>query len=156
MNWKQHIIVGLIFGLLLSFFIRVDVLQAIILIVFSGLCALIPDLDHQMSKGREILDKGVPLVALIFSIYSTCIGGIECVANVEKITNIVKSTLLISGFYFVVITYLKPKHRGITHTLLICAAFGVLTYLTVGEKFAFFGSVGYLSHLVADREIKII
>ncbi|MGV8085594.1 MAG: metal-dependent hydrolase [Candidatus Bilamarchaeum sp.] len=156
MNWKQHVLVGLVFGALLCVFMRIQIIESVVLTIFCGLCALLPDLDHQMSKGREILDKAIPLIALIISYYNQCIGSFSCLFSINSWETIIKEMLIISGAYFLVMIFLKPRHRGITHTLGVCFGFGIILYFALGLKFALFGSIGYLSHLVADQEIKIL
>jgi membrane-bound metal-dependent hydrolase YbcI (DUF457 family) len=64
--------------------------------------------------------------------------------------------LAILGAYFVLFTIFKPRHRGITHTLVAGGVFSVLIFLLAGTLAGIVAGVGYLSHLVADSHVKMI
>jgi len=53
-------------------------------------------------------------------------------------------------------TYMKPRHRGITHTLIIAGAYGVAIWFFSNPNLGIAAGLGYLSHLVADRQIKLL
>jgi membrane-bound metal-dependent hydrolase YbcI (DUF457 family) len=48
-----------------------------------------------------------------------------------------------------------PRHRGFTHTIVSCLAFTVLLYIFIDRFFALAGFIGYFSHLIADKELKM-
>ena len=153
MNWIQHLIVGALAGLILCFFISVPIQFAIILIIFSAFSALAPDIDHSSSKIRQIADFTVPVFSLFFAFFSTC-SDFSCV--VANWMEIIKTALIFTGIYAIIMIYLKPKHRGITHTLFFSLIYGAIVFFLAGWHFALAGLVGYLSHLLADRHIRII
>ena len=109
--------------------------------VFGALSALVPDLDHSSSKGRQLLDKVVVAGSLLFFAF---------------LQNALFFALGIIAVYFIIFTFFKPQHRGITHSLVACFVFSVLIYFMFNFNFAVAGLVGYTSHLLADKEIKLL
>jgi membrane-bound metal-dependent hydrolase YbcI (DUF457 family) len=67
-------------------------------------------------------------------------------------SNSILAFFVLLGAYFIIFKLLKPKHRGITHTLVFCLGFSVLIYLVAGLDFAVAAFIGYGSHLVADKK----
>ncbi len=156
MNWRSHALIGGFLVLLMLYFvfgIR-DIVQLVYLSVLGALCALAPDLDHESSKGRKIADATAVILAVWIAYTSAC-GGRICLP-ISNLWTMALTTLVILGVYFVLFTLFKPRHRGITHTLVACLAFGVLVYLLAGPIVAIAGAVGYFSHLVSDGLIKIL
>lgn len=147
MNWKLHCLLAVVlsFGVFYFFFHVNNTILLLQFLILSGLSALIPDLDHETSKGRKILDALVIILAILFSyfVYSISISAVYLF-------------LVIVGAYFIIYKLFKPKHRGITHSLVLCLGFSILIYYLLGELFAIAGFIGYGSHLLADREIKLI
>ncbi len=152
MNWLKHIVIGVLLALAAFYiFITKDFVQLAIFGLFAAGSALLPDLDHVGSKARGLLDKTVPLIAAIATYMSYC-TGFSCALT----ESFALRTFALVGVYFTVFTYFKPEHRGITHSFFFTAVFTVLIYLLLGFKFALAGGIGYLSHLLADWEMKII
>ncbi len=147
MNWKSHILLSVLLSLVIfSYFFQIaDNVQLLKLILLAGLSALIPDIDNELSKGKKIMDSVVIVFAILFSfsIYSLSI-------------NTAYLFLAIVGAYFILYKLFKPNHRGITHSLVLCLGFSVLIYYLLGELCAIAGFIGYGSHLLADKEIKLI
>ena len=153
MNWRSHALIGAILVLLAIYFLMGvrDIVQLAYLSALGALCALAPDLDHESSKGRKIADATAVILALWIAYDSTC-GGRICLPNILAMA---LTILIVLGAYFVLFTLLKPRHRGITHTLVACLVFAILIYLLAGPLAAICGAVGYFSHLLADGLIKI-
>ncbi len=145
--------IGGFFGLLLSLYLSVSVFDALLLIAMASVSALVPDIDHDSSKIRKIANITVPITALGFSFVATC-TGIVCTLNDLRSTIILG--LAITGLYMIVITFFKPKHRGITHTIFSALIFSLFIYIFSDLNFALAGFAGYSSHLVADKHIKMI
>jgi len=124
--------------------------------LFAGVSALVPDLDHEMGKGREILNKVVFPILLIAIYFNRCGSNFFCFLEIEQLKSILLVSFALAGIYFVLFTYLKPRHRGITHSLIFAAVYTVFIYAVLGIGLAIAGGVGYLSHLIADMKIKII
>ena len=146
MNWRAHLVIGLILCAILFYLLGTGIFDLLIFSLFGGLCALAPDLDHDMSKGRKIMDAVAILLSLILAYFAS--GG--------TILSMLIIFLALVGLYFVLFKLFKPKHRGITHTLVACFGFSVLIFFLAGKMFAIAGFIGYLSHLIADRQIKVI
>ncbi len=136
-NWKNHAIIGAILSAIVFYFL-LNLHEPLILgqlILISAISALIPDVDTEISKGRKLLDAAVIVLAGIIAITS-------------------QSWILffaIVGLYFIIYKLFKPKHRGITHTLVACLVFSVLVYVTAGLMFAISSFIGYFSHLTLDK-----
>lgn len=155
MNWRGHIGVGAVFCAGVSYGLGAGWVQLLFAAVFGALCALVPDLDHDMSKGRKWLD----LLAIAFALmtaYSFVCRGSVCLPAVSAVEAAAVLFLAILGAYFLIFRLFKPRHRGITHTLVACFGFGVLMYLVAGGTIALVGAAGYFSHLLADRHIRLI
>ena len=133
MDWKTHVALGIVLSAMVFYFLFGIVNP--ILIAIAGLAALIPDIDQEISKGKKLLDVLVILFAILVALPSQSIVLF----------------LAVIGAYFIIYKLLKPKHRGITHTVIACLAFTVLVYFTAGLMFAIAVFIGYLSHLIADR-----
>ncbi len=151
MNWVKHFAIGFIFALIVFYLLGSSADEIIVFSFFAGASALLPDLDHVNSKAREILDKLIIFIAAIFTYLSYC-QNLSCVLN----ENFVLRIFAFAGAYFIVFTYFKPEHRGITHSLLLCVFFALLVYFILGLNFALTGAIGYFSHLLADRQIKLL
>jgi membrane-bound metal-dependent hydrolase YbcI (DUF457 family) len=156
MDWKSHALIGAVSSLAAAWLLGVhDALGLAFFFFFGALAALVPDLDHDASKGRQILD----MVAIAFAgstAYMSGCGKTICVPEVQKIGGMVIALLAMVGVYFLFFKFFKPKHRGITHTLVAAAVFGVLLSFLAGTTVAIVGAVGYVSHLVADSHIRLV
>ncbi len=156
MNWRSHAVIGVAFALIaLLIYGTRDIFSLVILGVIGGLSALAPDLDHDASKGRQLLDVSFISFALLSAIMSEC-GRDVCLPTAEQLSQMATVFFAMVGMYFVFFKFLKPEHRGITHTILATAVFGVLMYLFAGMEVAIAGFAGYFSHLVADRHIELV
>ncbi len=152
MLWRSHALIGGIFGLIAALLFGFSDFGAVFLfIAIASLSALVPDLDHHASKGRQWLDKTIPIGAFLFSYLEQC-GSEICTPT----PTIVQKALGIIGVYFILFTYFKPKHRGITHSIFGVLLYGALLAIVLNLNIAIAGMAGYLSHLIADKELKII
>lgn len=143
MDWKGHVIFGAVLALLLFYFVLgvQDFASLASLFFLAAISALIPDLDHELSTGRKLADSVALLFAMVFAFF----------------TNSIVAFFALVGLYFILYKLLKPKHRGITHTLFAVAVFTLLLYaLTQNSNFALAGLIGYSSHLIGDKTLKLI
>jgi membrane-bound metal-dependent hydrolase YbcI (DUF457 family) len=156
MIWKNHLIIGFIATLFSSLiFLRVsDETTLFMLSAFGAMASLFPDIDHNDSKIRYVLDAAVVAIIFVVSYLLTCNWTI-CIPSIENAKHIFVNMLAVFGGYTIFFILVKPKHRGITHTVIACLVFSILVYILFGLFFAFSGMVGYLSHLLADGEVKI-
>lgn len=151
MDWLKHSVFGFALAAIAFYILAANPYETVVLALFAAGSALLPDLDHVGSKAREILDKLVIFIAVIFTYLFYC-SDYSCVLTESFALRI----FAFAGAYFIVFTYFRPEHRGITHSLLLAAFFAILVYFVLGWKFALAGGLGYLSHLLLDRQIKIL
>ncbi len=151
MMWREHALIGAVIALAAALLLGYrDIISLFLFTSIGALSALVPDLDHHASKGRQWLDRAVPIFAFAFSYLSAC-GNNLCLPNIE----VIKSALALIGIYFVFFTFFKPKHRGITHSILAVLIYTALLWVVFNAPLALVGGLGYLSHLAADREFKL-
>lgn len=157
MNWREHLVIGVLFTALFFLFIEhtSTPFQLILLLVCGGMSALVPDLDHKDSMGKSLLDVGFVVSAGFYSYSSKCPSGF-CLPDVNALGLMVMSFLALVGLYFIFFRFFKPKHRGITHTILFAVLYSVLFFVLFGQNFGMAAFIGYFSHLVADSHIKLI
>ena len=137
MNFKGHIITGLIF-----FFFTIAFGAYTGYIPFSwktlllGLpialyASILPDIDIH-SWARKITMVGLAII-----------GGIA--EYLGKYTWIVYICFIVMGGLHLL------SHRGITHTWFFASCMALLTYLGLGWTYALFVLVGFAAHLCADK-----
>lgn len=155
MRWRAHVLIGAFLSFAVLYLLGArDPIGLALLSSFGALSALVPDLDHDSSKGRKILDMAVLIFSLL-AVYLWDCGGTACVPAPAKALPSIMLFLAIVGGYFILFLVFKPKHRGITHTLLANSAFGLALWLIFGDSIAIAGTVGYFSHLLADGHVKL-
>ncbi len=147
MDWRSHAIIGTLLAALALYLMNVKFESIIFLSIFAGFSALLPDIDHKMSKIRGIADKSFVVFSIIYS-YSSCTN---C-----QLLELAKNALLLIGIYFIIATFFRPRHRGITHSLFFVFLYGAILYFFFNFSLAIAGVIGYASHLIADKEIKLI
>ncbi|MEW6035906.1 MAG: metal-dependent hydrolase [Candidatus Micrarchaeota archaeon] len=155
MDWRSHIFIGAMLGAAAFFLLGEGVVSVAIGAAFAGLSALVPDLDHDSSKGRKWLDLGFAAFAFMMAYGSAC-GAMICLPGPGGLAAMAVAFLAMVGAYFILFRFFKPRHRGITHTLVACFVFGVLVYAIAGKELAIAGLAGYFSHLVADGHVKLV
>jgi inner membrane protein len=154
MNWPEHMLIGALAGALVAYFLGADLLTSSLIVSMASVSALAPDIDHDSSKIRHAANLVVPLAAFSFAITTSCENSIQCVfANKESI---LINGLAVVGLYMFIMVFLKPRHRGVIHTVAAAAVFGLLVYLLSDFTFAIAGFAGYFSHLLADRQVKLL
>jgi inner membrane protein len=147
-NHYTHLFLGISSAFLLYLILQkaLDLNTDLILIIFfvSTISAVFPDIDHRNSKVHRSVKS---FIILLFVIYL----GIMLYPGPE----IFLLPFLAVALYFL-FSFVKPRHRGITHSLGFCTLFaffvGLFSYFFFGSSIpAFFSFVSYLSHLIADR-----
>jgi membrane-bound metal-dependent hydrolase YbcI (DUF457 family) len=114
----------------------------------------LPDVDHDLSKGKQLLDYFAIIFSVFLSYLISCSN--HCILSFDLLLLLAKNALLLLGCYFLFIRFFKPKHRGITHSLVFTISLSIFLYFLFGFQFAFFASLGYFSHLVADNHFKLL
>jgi len=135
MNWKQHLGVGMSFGIifLLLFYKSLTPQQWSIGIFISFIFSLLPDIDCQSSKltwWLLITYTGLNLFFLLFA------------------KEYLKFTIIAQ---FVTIVFNKMPHRGFIHSITACVLFSIMLFLLLDNLiFVGVGALSYWSHLLAD------
>lgn len=154
MNWRPHFTIGAFAAAIVALILQQDIFVIFLAGIIGGISALAPDIDHDSSKIRKAADITVPIFGVFFALSSSCYADSACI--LDNWRNIIISALAITGLYTIIITYLKPKHRGITHTAAFALLFFMLLFTVSNFNFALFGLAGYASHLVADKHFRLI
>ncbi len=150
MNWKLHLAFGVVLGFLVAYFAFNESLIGMLLFAgISGVSALLPDLDLRKSKASK-LAYGIVFVLIIG------VAGYAAVLGNMGIEWFFVLALCLLGAFAAIDWFLRPKHRGIMHSILFLAiAFAAALFL-----FGLFAAsavfVGYFSHLVLDRQFKLV
>ncbi|PIN85714.1 MAG: hypothetical protein COV47_00660 [Candidatus Diapherotrites archaeon CG11_big_fil_rev_8_21_14_0_20_37_9] len=146
MNWPSHLAFGLVLyaAFIFSsifFGYHLEVLTIAIGAIITIPYALLPDIDHDMSKISqvvEILFLGATVVAIAGYFYS------------KK-----EELLMVAGFLVALLFVTKfLRHRGITHTI----RFGIAAALPLAlanPLYAVFAFIAFMSHLAADMHLKL-
>lgn len=137
LDWKYHVAFGALLSAAVFYFLFgiIDPFTLFPLVFLSAICALIPDIDHEMSSGKKLFDALAIIVAALIAVS----------------TNSIILFFVILGGYFLAFKILKPRHRGITHTSVFGFVFSALVFLLAGLDLAISALLGYLSHLFLDR-----
>jgi membrane-bound metal-dependent hydrolase YbcI (DUF457 family) len=144
MDWKAHLFVAAFLSLAFFYYILHIANPAILLplLAMSLISALVPDIDHQLSKGKWLAD----IAAIIFAAFFAWSTG--------SLLNF----FAVLGAYFILYFIFKPGHRGITHSLVACALFTAGAFILSGYNLnlALAVFIGYFSHLAADLHFSIL
>lgn len=151
MNWKQHLAIGLLFisPLILFLYFYFQLPNTFIFYgLFIGLfSSLLPDIDHKRSKIHRWI-KTILFIVITITAFDYFNTG-----------NQLNALLTSVGTAFIIttaLTFFKPRHRGITHSMIALVLLGALTYYFLGSLLAIVTALGYFSHLLADLELKLI
>lgn len=135
MNYGAHLVVTLVgLGLIMHFFLG-GINPA--LLGIATLSAIMPDVDHDDSKGRLIVNAAVA----IFTVWIAISGALLI------------ALLLIVGWF--VGSNFFVEHRGHFHSLIAAAVFGAMIAWALGFQEGIWAAIGYCAHLLEDMELKI-
>ena len=143
MNYKQHILVGLVFSIIslfiMSRYFSVNIaIQDILVSLLICICySILPDVDTPASKARQGVTIGLGVLGLYFLLNSKII-----LASVLSMV----SLLLIWMMDFV----FNVKHRGVFHTVPFAFLLSV-PIMFLGIPVFIIAFISYLSHLLADE-----
>lgn len=143
MNFKGHLLVGIITFLIVSYFFKlhnVTITQYIFLLGLTVFFALLPDVDTDISKINDFIE----ITLLSFAIYSFYQYSLSQTLELFNCGIFALLILLASKFL---------KHRGWMHTIRAGIFLSLPLYL-FDPTFAYYAFAGYLSHLIVDRQIK--
>jgi len=140
MNYIEHLTIGVLIGFLTLYAFNSINLNSII---FVSLCSILPDIDHPKSKTSQLL------YFLIFTLSFLFIQPI-----IQKYSNLIISiiiTLLFSITTIILWLAVKPKHRGVTHSLPFALLFMLIAVYFEGLAVGFAGFASYASHIIIDK-----
>ena len=147
MNWWQHALVALAVGLIAAFYFAVPATPLLLAVIVVG--GLAPDVDHHKAKAFKAL-TALLLAGGFYFAFGYLKTRLEFVYALG-------ASVLIAGGIAAIAFVVKPRHRGITHSLLAVGVFTALVFiLTNKQEIALLGGLAYFSHLAADLEIKLI
>ncbi|MEM4633867.1 MAG: metal-dependent hydrolase [Candidatus Anstonellaceae archaeon] len=147
MDWKAHLLFGVAAGFVFAnFALSLSAIELAAYLSICGISALLPDLDLRTSKASKVLYlvSAAAILAFAFSLQKTSLHESLFVA------------LSIFGLLFILDIFLRPRHRGITHTFVFLFAVTLVAYFLSDWLWASALFVGYFSHLIADRCLKLI
>jgi len=176
MNYEEHVlaaiisypIIVLMAGLLQvygEFPFHLGVAATVLGYAFYVLGGDLPDIDHP----NALIHRGAkPLVAVT-------VGGLVYLKTIEAMGppsgwsdltlrwTVAALAALVSWYAF---SALMPHHRGVVHSLLFAAIYGLLAFLTAhwglrlgvedGAFVGFAAFCGYTLHLLLDRSVKLV
>jgi len=164
MNYVGHLIVGLILTSIVAYFLYPSHIGSIpMLLIFLTIgtaSALVPDLDHPKSKGTKILNTTMFILLILFA--TNLSFGLGSSANpfisisIDSIVKFLFLSILFCLAWIGLITIIRPRHRGITHSFLALGIYSLILYFVFGPVFLVPGAVGYFSHLLADKTFKVV
>ncbi len=151
MNWRGHVLFGLVLYAILAYLCHISLTTIIILGPLAMFSAILPDIDLKQSKARAIMDIFAVLLAIFYPL-----------AYMYKL-NLLKyiqvgwiSSAAFIGLYFIAVRFFMPKHRGFTHTIAATLIYAILIYTVFGWLEGCTALIGYSSHLLADKHIRLV
>lgn len=150
MDWKSHLLFGLLSGALVAVFVfRAGAQASFLFTIASGASALLPDLDMRKSKASKIMYAGLFTLIFAAALFLSYSAGKDLDGFILYAAILFLAVL---GLDFLI----RPRHRGIMHSLAFLFALSAISLLLFGEFFASALAVGYFSHLMADFCIKLL
>jgi len=111
-----------------------------VILAAALLGSIIPDADERHTRQFKLI---VIVVAAIIFVYVYNATGANATGSIAW-------GLLAAIAAGLAVLILKPKHRGIMHSLFAAAVFCVLVFFLRGPQAAAAGLLGFLSHLALD------
>ncbi|MFA6329099.1 MAG: metal-dependent hydrolase [Candidatus Micrarchaeia archaeon] len=111
-----------------------------VLLAAALLGSIIPDADERHTRQFKLIVIVVSAIAFVYAYNATGADGAGSVAWGL-------GAAIVAGL---VVLILKPKHRGMVHSLPAAAVFCMIVLLLRGPDAAAAGLLGFLSHLALD------
>ncbi len=129
------------------FAFRAGLQEAFLFAAVSGAASLLPDLDLRKSKASQALYSAVFVLILAAAFLLSYKAG-----KAENFVLYAAALFLAAlGLDFLI----RPRHRGIMHSLAFLFALALPCFLLFGEFLACAVAAGYFSHLLADFCVKL-
>lgn len=146
MDWKAHLFLGVLAGFAVAFFgLGIAGGQLAVFCAVAGTGALLPDIDLRKSKVSQLTYGIAAALILLFSLLLSNGDGARMLLYAAAMA------LALLALDFLA----RPRHRGITHGLLLALALAAAAFLLFGQMIASALLAGYLSHLLADGVVKL-
>ena len=144
MNANAHLLIGLVAGLAAPVVLGLPL--TVQCVAAAALGSLLPDADHHKTKAFRLASIAIGIAAFYLSLspFKQRFGQFNGLLSAAGVG-------IAAGLAYALF---KPRHRGITHTLLAAAVFGAALFLASGTAVAVAGTAAYFSHLLADKQIK--
>lgn len=152
-NYQDHLLFGAVLVFIFSYFIGPYMSYGIDAVIASAafilLAAIFPDIDH---RGSIVHQRLRALITLL-------VAAVPVMAAYPYVPYMIVGGILAGAGTYYAFEYVKPKHRGVTHTLEFCALFsvasGLFSFLLFSTFFpAVFTFIAYMSHLILDGTIQ--
>ncbi len=140
LNYAEHLAIGVGFGSVILLAFNSLTINSFI---FVALCSILPDIDHPKSKISQLLYFLVFVLSFLF---------IQPI--MQKYAGLLISvvvTLLFSMTIMALWLAVKPRHRGLTHSLFFAIIFMLAAVYFEGFIVGVSGFAAYVSHLIVDR-----
>ncbi len=162
---KTHLFFGFLVGALFVVFIAVMhpgltrealLFRGLLGFTFCSIGALMPDVDESHSAAFRSLRSALGAAVFFAALYLLSQGGFSM--------RTVALAAVLAGAAIAALYLLKPRHRGIIHTLragaVYSAAAFALSYLLIPDTalsltVALFGFGGFASHLALDKKVRL-
>lgn len=157
MNWKSHLIIGVLLSLIFVILTHsglgwysITPSTVVIVTLIILISPLIPDIDHEQGKLQQWLVGTGIIIALIGLIWFFT----EDIFNIQSIYSkyvIVIGVVITTTFFFI---SQFAKHRGFIHTIQFCLIYGFLIFLITkfNIQFGVLGAFACWTHLIADKK----
>ena len=146
LDWKAHLILGVLAGAAVAHFaFGAGGERLLLFCAISGAAALLPDIDLRKSKVSQVA-------------YAAAAAAIVAAAWLLSGGDWRKMLLYAGAAALGLLAFdllARPRHRGITHSLLFLALLAAAAYFAFGLFAASALATGYLSHLLADGALKV-
>ncbi|MCX6772131.1 MAG: metal-dependent hydrolase [Candidatus Micrarchaeota archaeon] len=143
MKWRAHLFIGVAASAFAAYLLRLGLPDAAIFCAVSAASSLLPDLDIRSSKASQAA-YAVALLALLAAAYFLSFargGGWQEFAL---------SFIAISCVLAALDLLIRPRHRGMMHSLPFALAAAAACFAVFGALASGAFLLGYCSHLAAD------
>ncbi len=153
-NFKEHVLFGLLLAAAVSYFFKEQIIlsniQLIIAVILVVIGSVLPDIDHKKAYVHRAAKAFIS------------IGGAALTMLLTPLPVYYRFSIAATVFLFLyaLISAIKIKHRGFTHTITFALIVTALTSLATALiiQSAYTGltiSLGLASHLILDKEFKL-
>ncbi len=145
-DWRGHLLFGAFCGAAAAYFaFGAQGERLALFCTVSAISSLLPDIDIRSSKISQAAYGTAAALVLIFALLLSGGDGAKMLFYAAAAIVALLALDILA----------RPRHRGITHSLLFAAACTMAVFFAAGFFLACSVAVGCASHLVADRAVKL-